>query len=291
MRHALESPVILVSTASDERTLLTGEQIASFQESGFLSIPKITTPDELASLIPLYDDLFRRHAGFEEGNYFDFAGENDFDPALPQILMPSKYQPLLRAGPLYANCASIAAQLLGPGVEFVFDHAMVKPAGAPATGLHQDQAFWHAGTRHRILSFWIPLQDATEANGCLRFRPGSNHGPLHEHRPIGGDPRKHGLEALGVCEEAAISCPLPAGGATVHHWLTCHGAHANASATPRRAYVICFGAASDRPLVSREYPWNRRQVTERHRRYRASLPPWAKIKEEVRFRLKRWGFY
>ena len=284
---ALASPE---TRASDEAIVLTPEQIASFHENGFLSIAAVATADEVAGLVPLYDDLFDRRAGFDEGNYFDFAGEDDRDPALPQILMPSKYEPRLRTGTLYRNCAAAAIQLLGPKAEFVFDHAMVKPAGGRQTPLHQDQAFWPAGTRHRVISFWIPLEGASEENGCLRFIPGSNHGPLHEHRSLDGDPRRHGLEVVGVADEAAISCPLPAGGATVHHWLTCHGAHANATSTPRRAYVIGFGVAADRPIVSREYTWNREKLTERARRHRASLKPWPRLKREIQFRLRRWGF-
>jgi len=287
-KDAPDSSAGFHAVATQELMLLSEEQIASFHENGFLSIGAVATADEIAALVPIYDDLFDRRVGFEQGNYFDFAGENDRDPALPQILRPSKYEPRLRHGALYRNCAALAAQLLGPTAEFVFDHAMVKPPGGPPTALHQDLAFWHAGMRHRIISFWIPLQEATEQNGCLRYIPRSNHGPLHAHRSIGGDPRKHGLEAVGVTDEAAVSCPLPAGGATVHHWLTCHGAHANATSAPRRAYVMAFGALADRPLVSREYPWNRRKTTERARRHRASLRPWRRIKQEVKFRLTRW---
>src|SRR5205814_10494594 len=95
--------------------------------------------------------------------------------------------------------------------------------------------------------------------------------------------------AIAVHNEPAGFSPVPAGGATIHHRLTCHGADANKPTSPRRAYAICFGVLADRPLVSREYPWNRQKVTERAERYRASLKPWHRMKEEVRFRLMRMG--
>jgi hypothetical protein len=263
--------------------------LISFHENGFLSIPAVTTAEELARITPIYDRLFEERAGYYEGNYFDFAGESDSSPALPQITMPSRYEPALRESSLFRNCAAMAAQLMGPRTEFVFDHAMVKsPQGLP-TAWHQDQAFWRAGMSFRIVSFWIALQEVNRDNGCLKFIPKSNHGPLYEHRSLGDDPRKHGVESMGVREEAAVFCPIPAGGATIHHWLTCHGADANRTTSPRRAYAICFGVLADRPLVSREYPWNRRKITERAKRYRASLKPWPQIKEEVRFRLTRMG--
>ena len=269
--------------------LLTDEQVTFFHENGYLSIPAVSAVDELARLVPIYDRMFAMRAGYKEGNFFDFAGKSDREPLLPQILMPSKYEPALRESLIYRNCAAMAVQLLGPKAEFVFDHAMVKPAGGGPTPWHQDQAFWRTGGQYRTLSFWIPLQDVDRENGCLKFVPKSNRGPLHEHRPLDDDPRKHGLEAIGVSEEAAVYCPLAAGGATVHHWLTCHGADANRTKAGRRAYVIGFGVKADGPLIAREYSWNRRQVTDRERRYRASLKPWHRLKQEVRFRLIRLG--
>jgi len=275
----------------DRASLLTDEQIASFHENGFLSIPAVTTAEEVARLIPLYDRMFGERAGYAEGNFFDFAGKDDHAPSLPQILMPSKYEPALKASLIYRNCAAMAVQLLGPQAVFVFDHAMFKPPGGGPTPWHQDQAFWRVGGEYRTISFWTPLQAVDRENGCLKFIPKSNRGPLHEHRPLDDDPRKHGLEAIGVADEAAVYCPLAAGGATVHHWLTCHGADANRTSAGRRAYVIGFGIKADGPLIAREYSWNRRKVTDRDRRYRQSLKPWHRLKQEVRFRLTRLGLF
>lgn len=290
MSYAVGCPAPAEPIAFDDRAArLTDEQVASFHENGFLSIPAVTTADDLAQLIPIYDRMFATRAGYEDGNFFDFAGKDDRNPVLPQILMASKYEPALRASLAYRNCAAMALQLLGPRTEFVFDHAMIKPGRGRPTPWHQDQAFWRAGGYYPTISFWIPFQDVDRDNGCLKFIPKSNHGPFHEHRPLDDDPHKHGLEAIGVADDGAVYCPLAAGGATVHHWLTCHGADANTTTAGRRAYVIGFGIRADRPLITRDYPWNRRQVTDRERRYRASLKPWHRLKQEVRFRLTRLG--
>lgn len=287
MSGSLASLPNVGGVVDDDRSLLSDEQVASFYEKGFLSIPAVTTREEVTRLVPVYDALFDRRAGFDEGNYFDFAGDDDRDPALPQILQPSKYEPLLRESVAFRNCAAMAKRLLGPTAEFVFDHAMVKPAGGKPTPWHQDQAFWRAGMPYRVISFWVPLQDVSAESGCLKFIEQSNHGPLYEHRPLDDDPSKHGLEAIGVRDDAAVSCPLAAGGATVHHWLTLHGADANRTSLPRRAYAIGFGVRGEHSLVTREYPWNRRRNTESAQRHRASLAPWPRLKEEVKARLTR----
>ena len=63
-----------------------------------------------------------------------------------------------------------------------------------------------------------------------------------------------------------MPCPVPAGGATLHHSYLLHYAGANRSKTPRRAYIIKFGL----PSVARETPvdnyWMKDRDTERERR-------------------------
>ena len=53
---------------------LTEAQIAFYHENGYLAIEAITTPEEIAKLRVVYDQLFDRKAGREEGNQFDLAG-------------------------------------------------------------------------------------------------------------------------------------------------------------------------------------------------------------------------
>jgi phytanoyl-CoA hydroxylase len=293
---AVASAVVKAAAALDLQNptqaepLLTDEQIRVFHERGYLAIPALLTPEQLRGLVDVYDPLFERKVGFDDGNFFDFAGPDDERPQLPQIVMPSDYEPAFRQSPLRRHCEALAKQLLGPTAEFVFDHVMMKPpAGGRATPWHQDQAFFTPKTRFLAVTFWIPLQDVDREMGCLKFIPGSNRGPLHRHRSIDNDPHTHGLEALDVDEQRAEYCPLRAGEATVHHWLTIHGADANITAMPRRVYAIAFGIPLERPLMNREYPWNRRKNTDRDARIRRSLTPWRRIKQGVRHRLVKMG--
>jgi hypothetical protein len=53
------------------------EQIAFYSDNGFLALPPITTPDEVAWLRAIYDDLFQRRAGRDEGNQFDLGGTDE----------------------------------------------------------------------------------------------------------------------------------------------------------------------------------------------------------------------
>ncbi|MDB5741761.1 MAG: Phytanoyl-CoA dioxygenase [Polaromonas sp.] len=248
---------------------LTSKEVAQFHEQGFVSIPQITTALEVAWIRESYDRLFEQCAGWEKGDLFDFAGTDEPGAALkaPQLSDPSKYEPALKNTLFRANAFAIAKQLLGPAAELVFEHAMLKPAksGAP-TPWHQDEAFYAKGVDNQAITFWMPLQPVDTTNGCLDFIPGSNKKPLLPHRRINGDPRIHGLEALGVDDSLSISCPLQAGGATIHGYHTLHHAGPNLSDEPRRAYALLFGLRSPYYRVKEDFPWNRGMATARHKR-------------------------
>lgn len=49
---------------------------------------------------------------------------------------------------------------------------------------HQDSTFVHTSPQSTI-GFWVPLQDCTTTNGCLKMRPGSqNQGLLSGRRMV-----------------------------------------------------------------------------------------------------------
>jgi hypothetical protein len=267
---------------------LTEQQCRDFHTDGYLSLPTLATAEEVLSLRATYERLFNCRAGYSDGNFLDFGGTNDEQPSLPQILLPCLYEPALRVSALHARCLSIARQLMGPAAEFHFDHAMTKPArGGQLTPWHQDRAFYTTYSTHTTITFWLALQDVGRDSGCLRFVPKSNHGPLLQHRHLHDDPRIHGLEAIGVDEARALYCPLPAGGATIHHNMTLHSAGPNISDVPRWAYAMGFGLRSADPVVPREFAWNRTSRTARNARFAKSLAGRERLAYLVRTALVR----
>lgn len=271
---------------------LSEEQIRFFHAEGYLSLPPIATEAEVAALREVYQQMFARRAGWENGDYLDFAGTDDTAPRLPQILMPSRYEPALMTSRVHAQCLAMAHQLLGPEAEFNFDHAMTKPAqGGVPTPWHQDKAFYTRRTTHRTVTFWIPLQPVAADSGCLRFIPRSHLGPLLQHRRLGGDGRIHGLEAMGLDESQAVSCPLEAGGVTIHHHLTLHGAGTNVGRGERWAYAMGFGIRCATPIVGQEYAWNRTNRTAREARFQSSLAGRNRVSYRLRALLVKWGLH
>lgn len=251
--------------------ILTAEQIVDYHIKGYLSLDAIASPEEVAKMRVLYDDLFERQVGRESGDQFDLGGsdEEGKKAKLPQILNPSRYAPQLKLMQVYANAQSVAQQLLGHAAKVTGDHAINKPAlDGAATPWHQDEAYWDPMQLYEAMSIWIPLQDVTVENGCMQFIPGSHRLDIVEHQSIGGDVRVHGLE---VCDpkvdvSAAVACPLTAGGATIHSNRTLHYAGPNHTAQPRRALIL-MGSLPSKPYPApRRFPWNEAKQTARQQR-------------------------
>jgi hypothetical protein len=264
--------------------VLTDQQRASFQENGFLSVPEITTADDLDRIADIYDRAFARKLGWDDGNYFDLVGSSDDvdEFQIPHLQQISHYCPELLTTRYFANAASAAAQLLGGRAKHIFDSAITKPPHSHAeTPWHQDAAFITETSYFESLVVWMPLQPVDQTNGCMSFIPGSNRGPILTHQSPNGDNRINGLEAVDVDRSKAITCPLPAGGATFHHFRTLHGAGGNHSASPRRVLTFGFGARRATPTIVGTFDWLAAKDNERLHRYR-STNPIDRIKKLVR---------
>lgn len=249
---------------------LSFDQVRRFHNSGFLAVCEPVLGDsELRGLRGLYDRMFAERAGRADGNQFDLAGtDEEGKPALlSQILHPQRYFPELH-GPYVETIDGIARQLLGDDVKTEIFHAILKPAGIGApTPWHQDEAYWKPDRQYRSISIWIPLQEATEENGCIWFNDGSHEWEVLEHQSIGNDPRVHGLELVDTTGiRNPVMCPLPAGGCTIHRNRTAHYAGPNQTRVPRRALVLS-ATLPDRPYPrTRRFPWNERKTPLRKQR-------------------------
>jgi ectoine hydroxylase-related dioxygenase (phytanoyl-CoA dioxygenase family) len=251
-------------------------QVFFYHEQGFLAIPRLTDDDDVAALRTAYDRIFAERAGRDLGDHFDLAGRDEEagKESLPQILHPAKYAPEMNDSNLLRNATRVARQLLGPDATCEFAHAIFKPAGFGAeTPWHQDAAYWSPDMRYTAVSIWVPLQEATEENGCMQFAPASHRLDVVRHRSINDDPRIHGLE-LHPAEQVRVgdfvSCPLPPGGATFHGPYTLHHTGPNRSKIPRRALILNAGLPPSARLDPLRFPWMEGKTTARDERAKAS---------------------
>jgi ectoine hydroxylase-related dioxygenase (phytanoyl-CoA dioxygenase family) len=287
----------------ESQLVLTAEQVEFFDRNGYLTLRGITTAKDLAELRDIYERMFRERTGFADGNYFDLVTSGEEVVELPQMTMMASYEPRLRETLLWQNVGAVSRQLLGGIARYVFDHGIRKPPNGPKTSWHQDYAYYSPGMRHRCLTFWVPLHDATIENGCMWFVPGSHRGKLLDHHPINGDPRVHGLEIcdaaftrnypidLRSATDSVVRCPIKAGDCTIHHPMTIHGTGPNLTSEPRLGYGLAFGVPTRRSLVKKPYPWNAIKQTLRDERHYKSLSAMRKAKLVAKSVLSRTGLY
>jgi hypothetical protein len=236
--------------------------------------------------------MFEERAGWRDGNYFDLVGlGNDPDKFKIQHLQRiTDYCPELLATAYFRNATSVARQLLGGPVKHLYDIAITKPPYSDAeTPWHQDAAFLAETSYFETLVFWVPLQAVDRSNGCMNFIPGSHLGPILTHRSPGGDNRVNGLEAVGIDRSAAVACPLPAGGATIHHFRTLHGTGGNNTGGFRRALTFGFGIRRPKPTIVGPFDWlTAKDHYELHHGHRSGPVHW--IKQQARPYINRLMF-
>ncbi len=218
---------------------LHSEQVNLFWHQGFLSLERITTDDEIEWLKGIYDEIVTQMAGYSSTKIALLAAQQQLPLAdgkeiLVWIPSPELVFPQLLTTKFFHNAIQIAARLLNVDRSQILGRIRIylKPAHCGAEmPWHQDAAY--PGSID-LLKIWMPLDPATLENGCLQFIPGSHLGGIEPHHPYEGS----GLVAGAVVTDRAVVCPLPAGGATVHHCQTLHYSRPNQTDLQRRALVV-----------------------------------------------------
>ena len=130
----------------------------------------------------------------------------------------------------------VVEDLLGPNIMVWTTHIYPKePGDGRFISWHQDSAHWGLDS-NKILTVWIALTEANEANGCMRMLPGSHQGGIAPHRDT-WDPnniltRGQTIDAE-IDESRAVWTTLRPGEASLHHVDMWHASKPNET-TDRR---------------------------------------------------------
>lgn len=233
-----------VSEREWKKHRLSNEQVAFFNENGYVSNIKLLETDQVDQLneelkLIMDPDHPNHHL------YYEFHSNESADP--DKIIFHSLGHWRITQGfhDVLWNPAFVMAafQLLGGrAVRFWHDQLFCKPARhGGVVAWHQDYSYWTRTIPMQHLTTWVGLDDASEENGCLQYIPGSHRWGLLDKPALTGE--MEGMKAYLNSEQAdALQNPLPIemakGHATFHHPLLVHGSFENLSERPRRAFVL-----------------------------------------------------
>jgi ectoine hydroxylase len=228
--------------------MTTLEQAITFDRDGFLLIDDLFAAEEVATLLAAVDEATRvtEHT-FELKDTEGRASRLSLWTDIGDDLFGA-----VSASPRIVN---VARALLREEVYHWHSKVMLKePRQGGAWEWHQDYGYWyHDGAPYpRLLSCMVALDPATRENGCLKVLVGSHllgrldHG--RQGSQTGADPQR--IAALEQRLPVRYIEAAP-GSALFFHCNLLHASEPNLSDRPRRAYICCYNAFSNIPVLGK----------------------------------------
>lgn len=228
------------------KTELTPQQVASYQENGFLIIEDFLSAEELQTWRKALSEAVAKRGGNKLPAREKVYGKGDdadaeyFDNVFDQLINLWQDNEGMRNLMLDERLGKMAATLAGvDGIRIWHDQALIKKPWANPTSWHLDTPYWSFADR-RALSIWVALDDVTYENGCLFFIPGSYRKTSFVNPGIG----KNMGTIFEVYPEFKAARPvagiMKASSCSFHNGLTIHGAHANMTPGYRRAMTCAY---------------------------------------------------
>jgi phytanoyl-CoA hydroxylase len=217
------------------RLHLTEHEISTYREQGFLVVPNLLDAAEIAVWREVVTQAVEVRVAASN------APSDEYDAKVfTQCLRLADDFPAVRALVYDPRLAAIAAHLAGvSGLRCWHDQALFKSPWAPQTSWHLDDPFW-SFDHPQAITVWVALDEATPANGCLYYLPGTHRQARYDHTPIGSQIGGLFQQYPEWSQITPVAAPVPAGGAVFHNGLTAHAAGCNLSGKPRRAMTMAW---------------------------------------------------
>ena len=228
---------------------LGDEQVASFQERGYLVIDDAFTPrevqDALDGLLDLIDGKNPAYAGRQfEAKVRDIL--HTLTPEQKQDYIRkvdrfAEYDLRLKAVVSHPRLVDAVSRLIGEPAGLLWDQALLKP---PHIGRekpwHQDHAFFNVPMGTPVVGCWIALDEALPENGCMHIIPGTHRAGPIEHF----ERRDFQICDTDVATDRILAVPLRPGGLLLFDGLLHHGTPSNRSPKRRRALQCHYAPAA-----------------------------------------------
>jgi ectoine hydroxylase-related dioxygenase (phytanoyl-CoA dioxygenase family) len=227
----------------------TQEQVACFEEQGYLVIEDLIPPDWLHAIQCETTDLHEQMAENPPSGVH-VSWEHEVDPSIrrkiKQLMHAEVISPALNRLVRSAEVLDVIEALMSPDISFYHCKLLMKAAGdGTITPWHQDYSYWvDADNRPLMMNCMLQIDASTAENGCLQVVPGSQRKGLMKHDR---ENKPFGLYLPGYFQprEDAVPVPLATGSAVFFGPLIIHGSDANHSDQDRRAVTVAYNVTGN----------------------------------------------
>ncbi|MYC85903.1 MAG: phytanoyl-CoA dioxygenase family protein [Acidimicrobiia bacterium] len=261
-------------------TGLTGDQLARFQENGYLVVEDVLSAEDLAAIEDEYREILDRvTAGLvSQGRIPPPRGTNfseryieamqhiddmytlyqHLDICLPMV-KELDHSHTMNTGPAVFHLLTnprlldIAESVIGPEIySNPVQHTRIKPpvrylpdtvtdSNIAATTWHQDNGVINPEADNTdMLTVWVAVTDATVENGCLIVERGSHRDDLTMHCPGTAASATTYIPEAIIDRDRVVPLEVGAGGVVLLHKLTEHASLANHGESIRWSFDLRY---------------------------------------------------
>ena len=231
--------------------LLDPALVAGFRMDGYVVVPDLLSPDELARFRDLVTAAVLERT---RDDTRPLEERSRYEQSFVQCQNLWEDFPEVRPLTFHPRIGQAAAELIGASaVRLWHDQALYKEPGGRETDAHQDQPYWPIA-EPLTLTAWVPLEGSTLASGCMGYVPGSHRLGLSKFVNIFWGEPDDLLAEPALEGRDPVFVEVPAGSVAFHHGLTAHLARPNTTDRPRAVHTMIYFAdgctRSDRPHPS-----------------------------------------
>jgi ectoine hydroxylase-related dioxygenase (phytanoyl-CoA dioxygenase family) len=250
-----------------KRGSLTREQMALYREEGYLVLPHLLTPEEMA---PTREAMAQKVAEiaaelYAEGLIPHQFEDEPFETRLARLFDDLTDQHFLRYGRgwrdrhagyyhlmMTPKILDAVESLIG-GEIFANPVYNIRPkvprVAAGAVPWHQDKSYWPGANANPVISVWIPLVESNLENGCLHIWPRTHQKPvLSWHAESYSGTRYTEIDDRHLKGARAVPLPLAAGGAILFNDRCIHMSTPNNSTTVRWSVDLRYQPIDQDPM-------------------------------------------
>jgi non-haem Fe2+, alpha-ketoglutarate-dependent halogenase len=240
----LERDLRFHPSTTEHPATLTRDQIAAFNQDGYLAGIRIFSEEEITRIRRYFDELLAKTLA---------AGGDSYSISTAHLRHGRVFDILTDL-----RLVACIRDLLGENIVAWGSHFFCKmPGDGKRVSWHQDSSYWPL-TPSMAVTAWLAIDDASVENACMRYIPGS-HRLGHLTYTLSENDEANvlnqtvaGAETLGK----PIDVELRAGEISIHSDLLLHGSEANQSSKRRCGLTLRYCPT----IVRAGLGWNEKGV-------------------------------